>query len=310
MYRRLSEHITELLKKHSCVIVPGLGGFVTNYKPAVINHKTDIFSPPSLEVAFNTALTHNDGLLLESLSKYEKCTLAEAETKLNQAITALRRELFTNGSVELEGLGLLYLDKNLNINFRSALKANLHPQSFGLKSFRLPSIKNRRQSATYEFEYMTREKNNRSLVASVVAASIVVVLGLAILINDKISPHKSQEASMVTVTESSPASSEAGVKKSGFAEISTSKKQALFYSGNDDPVEYHIIAGSFNNRAAAEKVLTTFSGEGMHATILEDAHKYRISIYSSSDKYEALRQLDFYRLTVSKDLWLLKRNPN
>jgi hypothetical protein len=34
---KLDHYISQLLFRYDCVIVPNLGGFVTNYKPATIN---------------------------------------------------------------------------------------------------------------------------------------------------------------------------------------------------------------------------------------------------------------------------------
>ena len=56
-------HINNLLLKHNCVIVPGLGGFVANYKSARIHPVNHTFTPPAKEIVFNTGLKHNDGIL-------------------------------------------------------------------------------------------------------------------------------------------------------------------------------------------------------------------------------------------------------
>ena len=49
----LSRHIENLLLKHNCVIVPQLGGFVTQYVPARYISEEQIFLPPYRSVGFN-----------------------------------------------------------------------------------------------------------------------------------------------------------------------------------------------------------------------------------------------------------------
>src|SRR5512136_2737677 len=65
----IGKYIKELLLLHDCVILPGLGGFVANYRSAEINEKLKIISPPSKSILFNRNLSHNDGLLIVHISK-------------------------------------------------------------------------------------------------------------------------------------------------------------------------------------------------------------------------------------------------
>ena len=59
----LSGYIGDLLQKHNCVIVPEFGGFIANYKSAVIDTVNNRINPPSKSVLFNPNLVNNDGLL-------------------------------------------------------------------------------------------------------------------------------------------------------------------------------------------------------------------------------------------------------
>ena len=64
----LSIHLKNLLSKYECVIVPGLGGFVTYFENAHWENNTLI--PPMQQVRFNQNLTYHDGLLAEMYMKY------------------------------------------------------------------------------------------------------------------------------------------------------------------------------------------------------------------------------------------------
>ena len=57
----LNLHISRLLLEHNCVIVPDLGGFVTQYCPAHFDEVAGSFVAPSYQVGFNPLLQTDDG---------------------------------------------------------------------------------------------------------------------------------------------------------------------------------------------------------------------------------------------------------
>ena len=57
----LSRHIESLLVSNDCVIVPGLGGFVTQYVTARRVDEENLYLPPYRTVGFNGQLTINEG---------------------------------------------------------------------------------------------------------------------------------------------------------------------------------------------------------------------------------------------------------
>ena len=314
--------MTSLLHRETCVILPDFGGFVSNYTSAEIDLHTDFFTPPSLTIAFNQSLTHNDGLLIQEIAKQDNVTLEEAENRTQKLISLLRKDIYTNGRADLDGLGLLYLDKDYSIKFKVALKANLLPQSYGLKSFRFSSIKNRRQLQSFENEYMKEPAiKKRTLLITTAAASVVILLGLTLFVNHKMNQESTVKASLSNVTSLNTDSAletktaiEAEIEtvttketKPIIDEASTKKSHALHYNESQSRDEYHIIAGSFSNIQSAKKFGKTLEEEGYSPTYLTDDDKVRISIYSYDEKYEALKQLDFLRATKDKSVWMLKR---
>ena len=85
----LARHIERLVLRNNCVIVPGLGGFVTQYVPARYVEEENILLPPCRTVGFNPQLTLNDGLLVQSyMQTYdtsfpEAARIVEDEVKLS-----------------------------------------------------------------------------------------------------------------------------------------------------------------------------------------------------------------------------------
>ena len=73
---KLEQYISKLLYQYDCVIVPGLGGFVANYKSATIQPVQNTFSPPSKGISFNKNLNNNDGLLANFIAQEETVSFA------------------------------------------------------------------------------------------------------------------------------------------------------------------------------------------------------------------------------------------
>ncbi len=325
MHSLLAKYLTSILHKETCVILPDFGGFVSNYTSAEIDLHTDFFTPPSLTIAFNQSLTHNDGLLIQEIAKQDNVTLEEAENRAQKLITLLRKDIYTNGRADLEGLGLLYLDKDYSIKFKVAIKANLLPQSYGLKSFRFSSIKNRRQLQSFENEYMKEPTvKKRTLVITTAAASVIILLGLTLFVNHKMNQESTVKASLSDVTSlniDSALEAEATIdtktgveieteikrRKPLIDESSTRKSHALHYNEAHSQDEYHIIAGSFSNIESAKRYGKKLEDEGYSPSYITDGDKVRISIYSYDEKYEALKQLDFLRATKDRAVWMLKK---
>lgn len=62
----LAQHIEVLLLENDCVIVPGFGGFIAHYAPAMRVAEENLFLPPTRTIGFNPQLTLNDGVLVQS----------------------------------------------------------------------------------------------------------------------------------------------------------------------------------------------------------------------------------------------------
>jgi hypothetical protein len=63
----VEQSIRELLFEQECVVLPGFGGFITNYKSAEIDYITNILSPPTKAISFNRQLRNDDGILTHAI---------------------------------------------------------------------------------------------------------------------------------------------------------------------------------------------------------------------------------------------------
>src|SRR6056297_1172136 len=134
----LDQYISELLYDYDCVILPQLGGFVTNYKPARIDESKGIALPPRKDIGFNRNLMRSDGLLEKSLSDGQKITFEEAGEAVKKQVAAYWETLNSGEKVRFNKIGLLYIDDDKNLQFKPSDDINYLKTSFGFESFALP----------------------------------------------------------------------------------------------------------------------------------------------------------------------------
>lgn len=127
--------ISELLAGHECVIVPGLGGFITSFAPARIDETSHRFMPPRKSVAFNASLRTNDGILAHYLSGRKNITYSEALTQVNEWSKKALQALANKQALVIEKVGTLSLNTAGNIYFEPELEANYFEASYGLPFF-------------------------------------------------------------------------------------------------------------------------------------------------------------------------------
>lgn len=138
--KELSQHIEALLLKHDCVIVPGLGGFVTQYVPARRVVEENIFLPPYRSVGFNQQLVLNDGLLVQSFMLTAGVDYAEACQLVDAEVAAVKQTLLSEGEYELPGIGTLKLGANGAYDFAPCEAGVLSPELYGLDALSIKPV--------------------------------------------------------------------------------------------------------------------------------------------------------------------------
>lgn len=127
----LSVYIAQLLQKHNCVIVPEFGGFIANYKSAVIDAVNKRLIPPSKSVLFNPNLINNDGLLGNYVAQSQAVTYPEALSFISLNVDKWKRDLAASGRVEIGEIGFLY-EQDDQIIFEQNREVNLLLNAYGL----------------------------------------------------------------------------------------------------------------------------------------------------------------------------------
>ncbi|WP_306641033.1 SPOR domain-containing protein [Sanyastnella coralliicola] len=136
----LQQHLANLLFEHECVVIPELGGFVTNDVSARLNERTHVILPPGKSVSFNARLFHNDGVFAQDIRMREGKTYAEAMTLIRSEVAWLERQLDAGKQVQFEGVGILFKDNEGSLQFSPAAEANFDSRAIGLEAVTLNPV--------------------------------------------------------------------------------------------------------------------------------------------------------------------------
>lgn len=162
---KIEQYISELLYQYDCVIVPGLGGFVANYKSATIQPVQNTFLPPSKSVSFNKNLNISDGLLANFIAQKEVSSFDVASKKIEEYVAQTNKGLKLKKRILLKDIGTLFLDSENRTQFEPQNTTNYLLESYGLPVYQKQPIKR----TTIE-EKITKEFVDK-------AAPLVVVKG-------------------------------------------------------------------------------------------------------------------------------------
>src|SRR5690554_1629873 len=144
MFNPMEKYLSALLHYHDCVIVPGLGGFVTNRKEVTLHPSQHWFSPPAKEIGFNRSLLHQDGLLAHFVGRCEGLSFEEAADRVAAFSESIRLRVAQGETVGLNGVGSLRADVIGNLVFSPNDESSFLPEAFGLSSFRFEPLDSRK----------------------------------------------------------------------------------------------------------------------------------------------------------------------
>lgn len=183
---KIDQSISQLLYLHDCVVVPDLGGFVANYKPATIQPIKNTLQPPSKAISFNKNLNKNDGLLANHIVQTEQIDYDSSCRKIEDYVATINRDLKLKKKVLIDDVGTLFLDPENRIQFDPKNSVNYLLDSYGLTTFQKLPLKQVRfeDKITQEFKDRTapiiaiekEKKNTRKWLVAAAFIPIVLLL--------------------------------------------------------------------------------------------------------------------------------------
>lgn len=180
----LAQHIEVLLLENDCVIVPGFGGFVAHYAPAMRVEEENLFFPPTRNIGFNPQLKLNDGILVQSYMTVYDTNFSDATKMVEKEVTELTAILHEEGRINLQNIGEIRYTIHETYEFIPYDNKITTPYLYGLDSFEMKELRALQQSkekvlvpVAVAKEKKTYEiKINRAYLRNAVAAVAAVVL--------------------------------------------------------------------------------------------------------------------------------------
>lgn len=296
----LANYINDLLYRYDCVIVPGFGGFVTNRIGAKLNSDSNTFYPPTKQIAFNSHLKHNDGLLANYIASTEQISFEKASITISSTVLKWQKEL-QNTKIQLDNLGAISLNENQQIIFEPSEKINFLTTSFGLSSVASTSV-NRYEAKVKPLipEVKTRDKKGvPPFIKYAATAAILLTLGFAGY-ND----HQQNQQKEIFTNQQK--------------ELEKKIQSATFIISNPLPIlelnvvkeiskPFHVVAGAFQFTQNADKKVKELISKGFNAKII-GVNKWgltQVTFNSYANRTDAVNNLNKIKRTVSEEAWLL-----
>lgn len=298
---RIINHIETLLRRHDYVIVPGLGGFVTQNQSAVILSET--IEPPLSTVSFNPLLNISDGMLTIEISRAEKISFREATQLIDTEISKLKSILKSNKATQIGNLGILSVDVEDKIIFKPSLNPNLLPSNYGLSTLHYSQLV---QSITDERRKLIITLPTSAKIAKYAAVGLIIFGAFVTVphLNDArqnfagINPEILLTASEKTIHNSS-------------SNTTATPEITLHNETVSTPVEeprFHVIVASLPNLKIAEKYCSELKANNFtQVHILPPAKIYRVAIESFTSKETAIVYMENLRKSSSEfsQAWVL-----
>lgn len=320
------DHILELLNNNQCVVLPGFGGFILKGIPSIIHQHT--ISPPSKQIAFNSALVHDDELLTGALMGKHNLSYETAKNKVLAYSNQISYTLKKDSSVSLKKIGSFSVNEQNQIIFKPFVLEFADKAAFGLQKFHVKPIAKQiirepvkrvaqeiNQAKTVRKE-QARKKSKLPVVGLV--SSVILMAGIFGLIgtNTSIAPAKTQQAGFVEMffPNDSFVESFDNTERISFENTNTPVPQKEGYlkgglidiARNDLAKGYYIVLGSYASRKNAERMEAQLFAEGKDSYIFpSDNGFFRVGVYADKNFLTAKNMLAENNLDT-KGAWLLK----
>jgi len=288
----ISKQLSTLLKFHECVIIPGFGGFISNYIPSQFDHVRNVFLSPAKEIVFNSKINKNDGLLINHLVESEAVGYSEAHAAISNWVNFAFEKLNNGETIELTGVGTLVFDRYGSFVFNSTGE-NIFADAYGLVEVSYPKLNRAVYSDTFQTRPAVRAINNRKNLIRV-AAGIALVISLSII------PVKKENSNFLSsnLNPFTTLMTNLPVQSAGIEVVEKSDKGSNIIENKSSKTNlpFVLVGGSFEILENAQTFYNKLLKEGNNSEIFEKKNGlYKVIINSYSNKNEALSSMESYR---------------
>ncbi|MCX6236947.1 MAG: SPOR domain-containing protein [Bacteroidia bacterium] len=304
-------YLVELLRLHDCVIVPELGGFVTNYRPAEMDLANNSFNPPVKEIIFTSKLSKNDGLLVNYISETEGVGYFEARQIISEFVDEIWSKLENGEKIEFQNVGSLQFDRNEKLIFEPEVHENFLLEAYGMEDFQFPLLEHKEiipSKRIFADKEAVRPVLSSRKVKVLIGVGVPIILAL-IFVPVSYYPWKNNPNTQVSSTTSIPmngliapantANSDSvnnyklavKVDSAAIHQPSVSQTQTETVAFRSD-ARYRVIGGCFRIRENADNFLAKLQASGFKSELkVQPNGSFLVIVQSYSDKNEAITAL-------------------
>lgn len=305
--KNLAQYIESLLIQHECVIVPGLGGFVTYRDRASIRNNR--LYAPAQRVRFNHLLTYHDGLLAEAYMQNRHIGYTAALEAIKADVEQITTALNSGNTFILGRIGALSLSADNTIILKNE-DCKFLPENIGLPVVNLKQL-------------ATESNNDNTITLSIprassnivrYAAMLIIVFIFSLLIPTPVT-DATHEASFykVKITDNRVQMTDDRVQMtdntSNLSNLPQEQKDStLLIPHSSLDSRYHLIIASLTSQAEAEEYIAHHTHfDRNQLIIIESKGKYRISAAGFNKYKDALQYMDSIRneVPIAKKAWIM-----
>lgn len=310
----INRHIITLLRRHDCVIMPGIGAFVANRVLAGFDVTSGRFTPPARVISFNPAITHDDGLLASSLSRRMKISFEQARERLEEESALMQRRLKAEGALKINRVGTLLRHSDSRLDFRPETTSWVLP---------LPSVNCERQAEQPIIEVIRPASPERKSVAIVrvplhlrrlrAAAAAMVIFLISFALSTPIDLEQAQNASLAAPSFTAPEAPvfETPAVPAGMElNISFAPTDGLIPAVKPEPErpkKFVVVVASLQSMEQANKFIRETKFPGLE--VLQCGDKFRVYAAAGETQDEAMSAamaIDGFRSAFT-DVWVCRR---
>ena len=334
---KMETYISDLLYRHDCVIIPGLGGIITNYRSAQIHPVSHTLRPPSKSIRFNVNLQEDDGLLANYVSSCESISFASAQSKIERFVSSIQNDLQHKKEARLPKIGVLSVDINGIISFEPDLKVNYLPDAFGLEAIQSPAILRKSKGIDLSKQIYQGAKSIQAQKTSFnwkVAAVLIPLIGLSTYVSfqqeaigDKfanyayLNPFKEKPAAVyvprtMEIKEKTIELKETKITTTPKTVLETVKANTEVKAKKTIPApsvkttivskSFHLVAGCFSSKLNANNLVAQLKTEGFEASVIGQNENglFRVAFQSCVSRELAVSEMKKLK-DSGKSTWLL-----
>lgn len=326
----LENYISFLLRERDCVIVPGFGAFMAKMFGAELNPATQMFVPPTRKISFQPQLRTDDGMLRQHIARKAGSSEDVIRLQISDLVSHWHRLLHRGEKLRLDGLGLMYIDRQGELQFSPQIDNNHSIQHFGLGVFRAsPIIEVREEAKVIPLNERTDRKRIPLWKSVAVAAGVTGLLMIGgaksdLPLPESIATFDLFQWSQTTVateeishsdveTQSETSTDEVTPAPSTEVETQAEEADIPAVEITVNPVSatpvtkgsYYVIVGSFVEKANADDLHRELEQKGFDPVILPfDGRFNKVAVASFTTRSEAIQALRNYKNDVQRGAWI------